>query len=199
MQKYPNNTTTFLRADGTFATPNPTGTTKIYNRSVSDQDVVSTTTKTAIYTCTVIGGDMGTTGILETEIYFSYLNNSGSDKSLEVWIEFGGVIQYQCTIPTIGTDSTERACILQIKISNKNLANSQDIWAFFTMSDATNPTVGIGNIDNDAIQSNTPLAQTSASNINTASNQSLVVSVKHDTSASTIRVRRRNAYSKLSV
>lgn len=198
MQKYPNNTNTFLRGDGTFASVVMAGGIRIYDRSFSDVDVVSTSTKQPIYTLTVLANDLGTNGILEVEVYLTYLNNTGSSKDLEIWIEFGGVIQYQCTTPTITDDSTERAALLHIRLINKNNAAIQNIWGHFVMSDATNPTVGIGNIDNDAVQTNSPIGQTSTSNINTALNQNLVVSVKHSASDPDLRVRKRAVIAKMS-
>lgn len=197
MQRYPNNTTTFLRGDGNFASIASAGLVRIYDRSFSDVDVVSTSSKTTIYTLTVLANDMGTNGILEVELLLSYLNNTGSSRDLELWVEFGGVIQYQCTTPTITDDSTERPAILHLRIANQDSAAIQNIWGHFIMADATNPTVGIGNIDNDAIQTNSPIAQTSSSNINTAINQNLVVAVKHSVSDANLRIRRRSAYAKL--
>src|SRR5215212_26530 len=197
MQKYPGGTSTFLRGDGTFATPSTT-TSSVYNRQMVNNTINTTTVKTILYQTTILANAMGPDGILECEIYCDYLNDSGGNALLELYFEFGATTLFQDQLGSYGTDPNRRVFKINFFVANNAETNSQEFWGDVRVSDPTSVTSGLfgqGNLDDDEIATDSPIGGNS--NEDTTTNKNLTVYIKHNVSSAVIEIRRRAAFTKL--
>ena len=167
----------------------------VYNRAVTDNDIVNTSTKTTLYSFTVNANDLGTDKILEIDIFCDYLNDSGSSRSFDFWIEFGSTTLFQHTFGSYAAAATRRPLFLKIFLANRNSSSSQQCWGFVQMGDTDAPTVGIGHLGDDEIGTSSPFGGTATEATNV--NKTLTISIQHTTASASLSLRRKTAVAKL--
>jgi hypothetical protein len=123
---------------------------KIYERSTSTVDLVSSTTLTNLYAPTIAANHMSTDRMLRCTIMGDYLNNSGASRNLTLQAVFGGgVLWADTTITPIPASANRRQWRAVIEVANLGAANVQILTVSFQLGSA-NPGSGggLGTIDN---------------------------------------------------
>ena len=133
-------TTTFLRADGTFAAPTASGAISVFQKTVTEIDVVNTITETDILNVSVPANTLGATGALRVTIVGDYLNNSGTARQVTFQVKFGAsgseVATFGEITTAVTTNSQRRPFRIEFTIFNKNATNSQGTEGFLHMGAA---------------------------------------------------------------
>jgi len=145
-------------------------------------DVVNTITETALYSVTIPANTLGTDGIIQQSITGDYLNNSGGNANLTIFVRFGSTLLYTGPANTIGTAASRRSLLIDLKLKATNATNSQVLEIVTRLGNG------------DTTGSNTTGFQT-AFGINTSSEDTtadkvLQVTVQHSSAAATISARR---------
>lgn len=170
----------------------------VYDRNLSTVDVVSSASKTTIYTFTVTGNDLSTNKILEIDIGGDYLNDTGSSRAMDVFVDFGSTTLWTDTMGSFSNASTRRAFTMKLFLANKNSASAQELWGEIKFSKTPAPTTGIGSGDDGDAGLSHPIASVSGgSTENTTTNKTFTVSVQHSSSNSSISLRKRAAVTKI--
>lgn len=170
----------------------------VYDRNLSTIDVVSTSSKTTIYTFTVTGNDLSTNKILEIDIGGDYLNDTGSSRAMDVFVEFGSTTLWTDTMGSFSNASTRRAFTMKLFLANKNSSSAQEFWGEIKFSKTPAPTTGIGSGDDGDAGLSHPIASVSGdSTENTTTNKTFTVSVQHSSSNASISLRKRAAITKI--
>lgn len=168
--------------------------THIRDRAVTENDVVSTSSKTTLYSFSVPGGMLGTNRGVRVVIIGDYLNDTGSNKNLEVTVAYGSTTMWGDG-RTIGASATRRAFMLDFVMGNRNSASVQHIGGKAQISGAVAGSVaGVG--DWEAGQPHEALFHGSAAE-NSANTLSLTVSVTHSASNASLSIRREYAFAEL--
>lgn len=153
--------------------------------TVTPVDVVGTVTETTIYTHSIAGNAMGATGEVQVELQVDFLNSSGVNRSFTLRIKLGSTTLYADACLAVGTSANRRAVSLSFKIKN-TATNAQVLTGDFTMSSATAPTTGTGNISSAAAISS--CFQGSASE-DTTSAKTLTVTVENSNNSASLSTR----------
>lgn len=108
--------------------------------------IVNTAAETNIFTTSIAGGVMGTTGRVAWTIYGNSLNNSGAVRTFTLKVKLGASTLYNGTSATYSTATDRRPIVIRGGIQNVGSAASQVFNGEFVMGSATAPTTGIGAI-----------------------------------------------------
>ena len=170
--------TTFLRGDQSWAVPAGTGSgsvtlayTKALTTDTSSTTVGNTATETTIYTYSVAGGTLSTDKGLRVTVTGTYTNNSGSNKTLTLYLYYGGTAAANLISQAVsaniatGAGSGTFTAIMTMNANGSASLQSGNIVATVKSGSATAPVVFGAAGTQRAIAS--------------ASAQNLVVRVKH--------------------
>jgi len=181
--------TKFLRGDGSWAAPLP----QTYDRAVATIDVLSTAAETAIYSKLVAAADMGTDRALRLLLSGDYLHNNVAGDTVTVRVKFGGTTFWAALLGSIGGtgDPDRHPWRLALDIANLGAANSQSISGQLSLALTTdaNPTTGIGGA---SAQFEIPFGASGLGTIDTASAQTLEVTIQWSAASSNNSWRRRS-------
>ena len=169
----------------------------VYNRDLSNIDVVNTSSVTNIYSLVVTGNDLSTNKILEIDIGGDYLNNSGSSRTMDVTITFGSTVLWQATMGSYSASATRRAFNMNLFLANKNSASVQELWGTIRLSTPVAPTTGLGSGDDGESGFIHPISTSATSSENTATNKTFTVSVQHSSANSNLSLRKKTAIAKI--
>lgn len=152
MMKYPNNTTQFLRADGTWqAPPAPSVGVYVIKKEVAELYISDDTTERTIVSHSVGGGTLGTDGCIRLTVGGEFANNTGSDKSVSVRIKIDNTVVWGDNIAVIDSSSEiSRGFYLNAIINQAGSASEQKIsGSLFISDDNTTSYGGVGGQDDD--------------------------------------------------
>jgi hypothetical protein len=142
----PGGTTTFLRADGTFATP----ASGVYDRVTSTVDIANSNVEASMYSKSIAANDMSTNKMLRLTLIGDYLfNNNGAD-TFTLRIKFGGTTFFAHATSFGGTIGANRQpWHMYLMVANLGAANSQMIEGQLIgpLANVGAPTTGIGNLN----------------------------------------------------
>lgn len=162
----------------------------VLDRSTSAFDLVSSSTQTTIWSKSVAANAMSTDRMLRCTIIGDYLNNTGSNTTLVLSIQFGPgptILWQDGPSASIPTAATRRRFQIEFVLANIASASVQQMsgrWSF--SSAAAGSGGGIGDID--TLQFNSVFGGTSA--VNTTSAATLLVQAKHDTPNANLSLRK---------
>jgi hypothetical protein len=95
------------------------------SRDTTDVEVVNTTTETEIYSFTVQGGILGTTGRLRLFIPVNILNNSGGTRFITLKLYYGTTVVAQQQIANAANLNLLYGCQLEAYLAANNSTSSQ--------------------------------------------------------------------------
>jgi hypothetical protein len=163
-----------------WATAASTGVT-VLNRKNTETQVVSSTAETTVYSYTVPGGTLGSTGFLRLTLGGDYFNNGGGASTFTGKVKYGGTVIGVCSV-SCGADASQRYTFrLEGELAALNATNSQRSNFRQTMGvpSASPPTTG-SSVRFDTVTVNSGLA------IDSTADQALIFTVQHSVnSAST--------------
>lgn len=113
----------------------------------------NTAAETNIFSATIPGGALGTTGRVAWSIYGNSLNNSGAVRTFTLKVKLGSTTLYAGTSATYTAAADRRPLVFHGGIQNIGATNSQVFNGEFVLGSGTAPTTGIG-----AIAATMPLA-----------------------------------------
>lgn len=168
---------TYWRGDGTWVAP--TGGITVLNRDVTETEVVNTVTETTVYSYSVAGGTLGSSGALRLTLLGDHLNNSGGSVNLTIRAKFGGTT-IGGTLWVITTSANRRAARLTVDIVAANSTTAQRTSTIQMIADANGVAGDIsgGNFQGPSAHNSLALDSTAA--------QTLSVTVEHGLAAATI-------------
>lgn len=134
---------TFLRADGTFATPSLTRYVKETTTTVSN------TTKTDLFGSgiTIGAGAVSTHGGVYVMCGGTYAQASGSDRKIRLELKLGSDVCWDSdNSGALGTHANTRSWQMEFMIQQLNSISSQRAYGRFAMSDTDVPVTGNGTL-----------------------------------------------------
>ncbi len=166
------------------------------DQAMTELEVVNSIVETDIYNFTLPGGTLGANGALRLRITGDYLNNAFAAPTMTVAYRFGASISYQDASIAIGSNVNRRAVFMEFFMGNRDDQAAQTGGGYLGMSDAGGTTRGLGNWVNLATTATigTTAVQFDATAIDTAVDQTLRVTVRHDTANANISFRRQMAF-----
>lgn len=191
--KLPNDASKYLDGTGAYTVPSSSTTSSYKVKNVTDQTINNTTTLTTVLSYSFAANEMGTDKIYEIILKGTYLNDSGTDRTMLVRITFGTTIMWEMTIGSFTDNSNRRGFDLIAEFQNKNVQNSQQLHGEIKMGDADAPTVGIGHAGDDEISTEEVIAGTSSETTNSTS-KVFKIEVQHSTASSSITFTRTSSY-----
>lgn len=159
----------------------------LYDKVVTELDIVSDNTEQTIYTKSIGARDLGLGGILRLTIVGDYFNNSGGTRTLHVKVKFGSTTLYDDTTISIAAAAERYPVFWQIYLLNRGDAASQ--WLGGLLMIGNRPaTTGIGELATDEIAANAPIGGTATED--TTSAKTFSVTVTHSASNASLSFRR---------
>lgn len=96
----------------------------------------NTTTKTPIYTDSISANALGNNGIINIQIPFIYMNNTGGNRTITFTVEFGSTSLFATATNNLGTAGNQRTGILTVRIANAGATNAQQAYIGWDISGA---------------------------------------------------------------
>ena len=167
----------------------PTGAAgaPVLNRVLAALNVASSTAETQVYGFTIDANKLGTDKGVRVRFFGTYLNNSGSVRTLRIRVKLGGTILYDETVGTtilIPISVNRRGVVFDLQLFNAGAANSQKMGGRISISDSTGATAGVGSLDRDTKNAEglyeAAIFGTSA--VDTTSNRLFEITVQHSAS-----------------
>lgn len=153
------------------------------NRSNADITVVNTVAATNIYSFTVPGGTLKTTGFLRLRLIGEYLNNSGSGANLQINGFYGGGTPFTCAFTGVPTGANPRSFQLEFVIASRaGSAASQQVDCRAVLG-AIGSSTGLVAA---AYQEN--VGTSNALNVDSTVAQTLAITAWHSAAAATISI-----------
>jgi hypothetical protein len=159
------------------------GGVTVQDRSTTQVDVVNTITETSLYSYSVPGNLLGTTGGLRLFVRGTHLNNSGSAANLAVKVKLGATTIFDTGNSSIGTAANRRQFWLVVTIMN-TATNAQDCEMHGHLSVAAAPTTNAFWSDSTSYGRSPVGFGSTAEDTTTA--KTLDVTITHGTAAATI-------------
>lgn len=186
-------------AFATLPAANVSDAVRILDRSVSDTTVSSTTSPTSIYSYTLPANTCSNGSVLRIRIFSSLLNSTGSIRTFDVAITFGGVTLWADTTAGLASSANRRACSIELYLSVQDTTNLQVLDGYFSISNVVLPNTGqAGDINggaNNDLVSSTMYGVVSTLNLNV--NRTLDVTVDPSFSSATLVWQKRSAWVEL--
>lgn len=158
----------------------------VLNRDVIEAEVVNTITETTVYSYSVAGNTLGTTGVLRLTVLADHLNNSGGAVVTTIRAKFGGT-----TVggngPSLATGASRRPLKMIVEIVAANATNAQRASVHIMWGDASGIAGEIGGMGGDSITGHSSLA------LDSTVAQTLSITVEHASAAATISTIARTA------
>ncbi len=172
------------RYDGTdIVFLNPQYTQKI---SRSDGGSISnSTTETTLITKTIKGGTMGLNRGVKLVFTGSYLNNTGSVQSIIYRIKFGSTTIYTFTLNTVSS-ANYAYVYAECLVKNKASASIQQTFCNMTAPTSGFGLPGSGEVSGTTLSTGYLRGCKNTASINTASDQSLVLTVQHGAASASL-------------
>lgn len=165
----------------------------VLDRSVTQNDVVSTAAETTLYSFSVPGNVLDTQKMLRLTIYGDYLNNSGASRTIIVKVKYGATTLYADTSGSLAANATRHAFRMEFLLGNQNATNAQVLGGNICMSTA-GATTGLGDMATVAAATtgiDTDVYGSSAEDSTAA--KTLDITVKHSASNGSLSIRRQFA------
>jgi hypothetical protein len=188
--KLPNNTTTFLRGDGTYAAPTQASSgITVLDREVSEINFSGTSAEQTILSTPLAGGLLGTNGAVRATIAGDFSQNTGSGEFLNVKIKIDNTVIWGDDIGA--PDGTDDPCAfwLEFMLAQGNSSGVVKIAGFGAIS-PDNPGLfgGVGSQDDDEGTIDFPFK--GSLNIDMSIARTLTVTITHSSTSSNMRFRR---------
>lgn len=154
------------------------GNVNVLDRDVTVAEVVSTVAETTVYTFSVPGGTLGTTGRLRLTLLGDILDNAGGPGVVTLRVKYGGTVAWVHNFSPGATNANRRSVWLQVDIAAQNSTSAQVAGGLGVMSGsggAAAPAADDGGAGVLYTSMNNALA------IASASDQTLLVSAQWDT------------------
>lgn len=149
-------------------------------RSAAAQNFVNTSAEQTLFSQNILGGTMGTAGVLHLRLFGSLKQSTTTSNTYTLRIKWGGTTVYQDDILSAYTTSSANymGYILDLYVMNANATNAQLTMGTWMMNDATGTaTTGYGDASDDEQANNAVLIGTSQTKDTTA-NQTLAVTMQ---------------------
>jgi hypothetical protein len=104
---------------------NPMGMQSVFGKDMTTVEVVSSNTKTDLYSVSIPANALGTRGSLRWKLFGDYLNNSGGAVTLTVTVEYGATTIFSRAFTAIATDADRRAFTMEGELAAHDATNSQ--------------------------------------------------------------------------
>ena len=141
--------------------------------------VSNTVAETDLLNYTVKGNTLGTNGCLRVWVAGYLLQNDGTSRAWQIKVKFGTTTIFDSTTQSMAQDADNRPFYLHFTLRNLNATNSQAGTGKFSCSLAdVAATTGIGDINDDEVQVDSPFGMGTSSKDTTA-DQLLQVTVTH--------------------
>lgn len=117
---------------------------------VLDGDLKQTVNDTSFITAlshVIHGNELGANGCVRVQIRGRYFNDSGSLKTIQFRIQFGGTTMYIDNAGVVSSAAGARSLYIDFLLYNQNSTSSQNLGGVYILSNPGNASVGIGNID----------------------------------------------------
>ena len=151
------------------------------NEDVVVAEVVNDSSQTTVYTYTVPANTLGVDRALRLTLIGDYLNNSGANRTLDVFVDFGATTIFSHNI-TIADSADRRGFEMTIMLAAANATNAQRSSGRYTIG--TSNAGGSGTLDPSEVAAiHNAIAEDS-----TAA-KALAVSVRHNLAAVTVSFR----------
>lgn len=145
----------------------------------------TTAAETTLVSFPIAGNDLSTTRAMRVRVFGIYLNSSGSNKTIQIRVKFGGQTFYDDTTSTIGTNAPAHAWELEVILVNRNSTSLQNLTGSFTVGAITAAVTGTG--DFTAVNTLSAVFAFGAGTVNTTSDQTFQITWQHSaSSASTV-------------
>ena len=147
-------------------------------RSGTPVSLASSSGEQTMFSQTVLGGMLGSNGIVHLKLIGSLLQNQATGTDYTLKIKWGGTIVYQDNIATaLAQSAVYLPYMIDVWIYNKNASNSQGIIAKIIINDTASNTTGVGDAGDDEMQVNAVMSGVSQSKDTTA-DQTLAVTIQ---------------------
>lgn len=97
--------------------------------------LINKSTKTAIYSRTIQGNAMRESGFIDLCAPWEWYNNTGSNRTFTLDIDFGSTSIVSVTSPAIGSSGSNRVGSLRVRLYNDGAATFQQVIAQWDVSD----------------------------------------------------------------
>jgi len=139
------NTAHFYRGDNTWGTP---GSASLFRAYGGFQSATNSITETNLFSFTLTGGTLSTNKSVQIHLSGQYFNNSGSSRTVQFRVYYGGVKILDGTSAGITTQASLRDAMVDINLYARNGSTAaQGADLRFYVSTATSPTTGYGNMN----------------------------------------------------
>jgi hypothetical protein len=139
-----------------------TGLVAIHDRESATIDVVNTLNETTIFTHSVPANELGTDRAIEVQLQGDLLENVVTGAQLTWRIYFGGTTIWNDVLGSVtAISASRRPWWLHFILAANGATNAQRLGGLFLLGTAGGATTGLGDIDTDEIESQTPLINNS--------------------------------------
>lgn len=156
-------------------------------------DINNTAAFANVLTMLIPANSLGTQGLLRCTMLGDYLNNAGVNSGFQVRVTYGGTVIYQgTTAVVIPTGTTRRPFKAEILLAAVNSNTVGVVTVKFDMTSLSAAVTGTGNFNDAAILPGIG-SQVGMTIPTTASDQTLIIDIAHDTASTTRAFRRHSA------
>ncbi len=155
--------------------------------------ITNTAAATTLYTVTIPGGTLGENGGVAVALYGTYLNNSGSNRTITLDISYGGTSMFADVTANLGQSASLRAWMLDMTIGGRNATNAQSLGGTFSVSALASATAGTGDFNTADTLATRTFFGTAA--VDSTVDRSFTVTFTHSTNNANLTVTRQFAHS----
>lgn len=128
----------------------------LYAKNATQQVVVNDATEQTIFSATITGGSMTSTGMVKCRIAAQILNNSGATKTVTIKVKYGATTLYGDVTAAFGTGTAVRAFWMEFILANQNSTSAQIVNGLIVFGYLEQAATGIGDLTTDEIGALTP-------------------------------------------
>ena len=133
------------QADGSVDWETPSGgAVSIEDRVNADVTVVNTVTETNLWSKSVSAMAIGET--LEIDLFGDYLNNSGSNKTINIRIKVGSTTLWSHDSSNLGASTNRRGVVMRLIIKNQETQSKQIVGGRISFSPVNSADTGFGRL-----------------------------------------------------
>lgn len=147
----------------------------LYAKNATQQIISSSTTETTIFSATITGNTLGSTGAMKCRIAAEILNNNNSADYVTINIKYGATTLYSDSTKAITKSTNLIPVWIEFMLANQNATNAQVLNGLMVVGGQDAAATGVGSLNSDETVGTSPLCGTSA--IDSTANQTLLVTV----------------------